>query len=449
MSVYETPRPSRNFSPEIPERVLGEIQTDLTRLKDTSFSDLDEYQKQQVILSLYHNIKANQGFFTDLDPDDQYDILIYLFTYELEFISIRLETSTAQDFFKSLIQFSNLSSQQKIEIALQIMISHGKESIRKCDFLTHTEQVQASTQFHENASKVFPNDMVPDEIEEIRQFAFEHFSGPRKVPTSQHHYVLIGLLYANEPDIEAIKYVANKYFQEQYQHFTNFGFSRVVREVEIPSIRWDYSHYRPGRRTISALHPGGFYSSQYFLKDVISGIDIDDEEVGIQVFPLASVGDENLVRRAQQIAAQNMDFPAFLKISHIQTKEISYDQHSRECRIYSTVDLDEHDYEIIPLQPRVNSFARERLERLYSSEYADRIYHSLKNPIQIENPKDPVRRVLFPSSEEEKKPVSDKSPTIENDKHFMYFIFKCLLCLLIFKIGFQIFAYFRSKFSHE
>ncbi|WP_420421375.1 hypothetical protein [Simkania sp.] len=181
----------------------------------------------------------------------------------------------------------------------------------------------------------------------------------------------------------------------------------------------------------------------------MSGVDIDDEEPGILVYPLASVGDDQLVRKAQQIAAQNMDFPAFLKISHIKTKEINFDVERRECRIYPSVNLDEEDYEIVPLQPRVNTPAKERLARFYTHEYAARIFQSLQNPIQVENPKDPVRRVLFPADDQEEKAVPDEGTTTQNDKQFLYFIFKCIVGLFILKIGFHIFEYFRTKFSHE
>ncbi|WP_420421376.1 hypothetical protein [Simkania sp.] len=226
MACYETPRPgSLEFRREVYGVVLDETLEQQIGLEESYFYDLDDYKKQQVITSLYRAIKENQHSFTDLDHDDQYEILIYLFTYQEEVLSISLETSTAQDFFKPLISSLPLRKEQKIQIALEIMISHGKDAVNQCDFLTYSERVEASTLFQDTVvCHVFPNVTFPSEIDEIRELAFRCFSGPKRVLTSLHHYVLVGLLYANEPDIEAIRYVAHKYLDTQRKHLRIMDF---------------------------------------------------------------------------------------------------------------------------------------------------------------------------------------------------------------------------------
>lgn len=451
MSIYETPRfgggPSRViYSHRPPEpNSLAE----LIGLEECAFKELTKLQKGQVIGNLSRALEENKFPFTDLKADDQFHILDFIFSHEDENISLFLKTEAVHEQFKSLVPRLHLVRVQKVQLAVQIMISKGEDAVRTCDFLSHGEKQEASTKYHEQLKKEFPNAIVPSDFEEIKEFAFNRFSGARKVPTSVHHFVLVGLLYAKNPDIELIQLVASKYLLEQQAYFSKHGFSRVVVEQEEPVVSFDYSRCRPGRHTVNALHPGGVYASTSFLSGVISGADIDDDKPGLCVYPIASVADERLIRRAQVVAAQNMDFPAFLKISHLLTKEIDYNERTGECRIYSSVELDEDEYEIVPLQPHVNCPSKERLERWYSSKYAEHIYQSLNNPIQIESPKDPVRRVLFPDAEVEDTQTLEPSSARENDKHFLYFIFKCLLGLFFLKIGFHIFEYFSAKFSAE
>ena len=451
MSIYETPRygaPGRraSYSYHPPEPKSLE---ELIGLEECAFKELSKIQKQQVVANLFRALDENTFPFTDLQTDDQFQILDFIFSFEEEYISFFLETPTVQQKFLHLVSRQHLGRVQAVKLALQIMISKGIDAVRTCDFLTYGEKQEARTKYYEQLKKVFPNAIVPSEFEEIKEFAFNRFSGARKVPASMHHYVLVGLLYAKNPDIELIQLVATKYLLEQQDYFSKKGFSRVVREQEEPVVSSDYSRHRAGKRMVSALHPGGFYASISFLSGDISGVDIDDEKPGLRVYPIASVADERLVRRAQAVAAQNMDFPAFLKISHVLTNQIDYNTQTGECRIYPSVELEEDDFEIVPLQPRVNCPSKERLERWYSSKYAERLYQSLKHPISIENPKDPVRRVLFPDAEEEVTQPMEPSSASENDKHFLYFIFKCLLGLFFLKIGFHIFEYFRAKFSTE
>jgi len=456
---FQTPKsgfsPVRNFDTPlyIPvEQDLSQPLIQLLGLEDDFFDELAELKQQAAVRTLYSVLEEKAHPMSDLDQQDAFEIFRYILTHELDQVAFSVKGS---DLYRTIIaEIPNclLTSKEKIELGV-LLLREGTFNLDKNLFLSSTEIQEVRKQYQLEIDKRFPKANLPHDFEKLKELAHTFFSGARRVPANQHHMVLVGLLYAQDPDLEAITYVMQKYLDEQHQYFYKHGTFVVDQATRKKSINESYSLQRVRQsKSVTVLHPGGESSIQVFLDGNISGAHVDDEKPGLLVYVRASVGDKRMAKSAQAIAARNMDFPAFLEL-RMSPGQVEYDERTGQSRICSDSMIE--SYKIKPVQPYIRSPSIDAIEHLYADrpDLVSRIFRSIQHPIQVENPVDPVRRVLFPATDEESKaPKNDvlkTEQTSTTDKDFLQFVFKCLVGLILIKLTLQFFSYLRSKMNAE
>ena len=424
----------------------------LLKLEEERFRNLDLHEQGSTITTLYRALKIGSYSLADLEEvEDAIDILHFVLSSDFQNVALLAKHKDVFEKILAQIPKCTLTRDQKIELAVAILIREGTSGLDSRMALDFSERKEVLQRYEAELNKTFPNVILSQDFEKLKALAHAFFSGPRKVPGSQHHMVLVGLLYARDPDLEAITFVMQKYLIEQRTHFSKHGIFLLNQSADAPKLSSYHTlaQIRYNDRSVMAFHPGGAQSINAFLKRKISGAQIDDESPGLLVYLFTSVADPKMVETAQVTAAQNMDFPAFLELD-IKPDQVGYDECMREYRIYP--DSEFNSFKIKPMQPHIRSPSMEAIQRLYSdrSDLVKRIFDSIQNPVTIQNPKDRVRRVLFQdddsSSSNEDVDLIRSPPKHQNDKNFLLFIFKCLIGLFAIKLCIQLFFYLHSKF---
>lgn len=421
----------------------------LIGVQHSYFSDLDSRLKEKAAIALYHALNQKSHSLDQLTySEDVFELLCYVARHDVSDPCCLVSAEQVYQTVMRQIPDCSLTSAQKIALAVCIAKREGATHLNQRITLSSSERTQVLQDFSADldTALVFQQAEIPQDFEQIKRLAHRLFSGPRAVPSSQHHNILMNLLYAKEPDLEAITYVMKKYLTAQRDHFYHHGTHSLLRRVSPLSISYRCSlAAQGGERTMAFLHPGGVESIRTFLEGEADGCGIDDNFPGLLIYQRASVEKPAVIQAAQQIAARNADFPALLKV-HVKAKNVYFDPQTGYCRLNPGAEIGE-DVTVLPVQPEVKQVSDWTIRSHYSDrpDLAERIITNIQERVAIQNPKDRVRRRLNfggeesePSSPPPKVPPplqkeEEPSPSTWTWGQVAVFALKCFAGLFILK----------------